>query len=110
MYARRVSMKLKQSSAPEFTKRLEGDVIPLLRKQKGFLHEIAFATPEGTEAFGISLWDRKEDAEAYDHGDYGRVKQMLEKVIDGKVHVEGFDVSGRRKQTQDVGERKRVIL
>ena len=93
MYARRVSMKLKQSSATEFTKRLEGDVIPLLRKQKGFLHEIAFATPEGKEGFGISLWDRKEDAEAYDQGDYGKVKQMLEKVIDGEAHVEGFEVS-----------------
>jgi hypothetical protein len=86
-------MKLNQSSATEFTKRLEGDVIPLLRQQKGFLHEIAFATPEGKEAFGISLWDRKEDAEAYDQGDYGKVNQMLEKVIDGKAHVEGFEVS-----------------
>lgn len=36
MFARRVSMHLKPNSAAEFTRRLETDIIPLLRKQKGF--------------------------------------------------------------------------
>ena len=36
MYARRVSMKLKPNSTVEFTQRLEKDVIPMPRKQRGF--------------------------------------------------------------------------
>lgn len=93
MYARKVTMKLKPNKSVDFTKRLEADVIPLLRKQKGFQDEIAFTGSEGTEAFGISLWDRKESAEAYDRGEYSQVKKLLENVIDGQAHVDGYEVS-----------------
>jgi len=57
MYARRVSLTLKANSTAEFTKRLEKEVIPMLRKQKGFQDEITFVVPTGTEAFVVSLWD-----------------------------------------------------
>ena len=40
MYTRNVNMKLKVNSAPEFTRTLENEVIPMLRKQKGFRDEI----------------------------------------------------------------------
>jgi len=36
-----------------------------LRKQKGFQDEITFAIPGGTDVVAISLWDTKENAEAY---------------------------------------------
>ena len=36
MFARNVSMRLKANSVAEFTQTLEKDIIPLLRKQKGF--------------------------------------------------------------------------
>jgi len=36
MYARRVSLLLKPNSRAEFTQKLETDIIPMLRKQKGF--------------------------------------------------------------------------
>ena len=58
MFARRVYMHLKPNSVAEFTQRLEKDVLPLLRKQKGFQDEITFVGQGGTEAFAISLWDK----------------------------------------------------
>ncbi len=67
MFARKVSMHLK-GSVPDFTQTLEREVIPLLRKQKGFLDEITFVAPGGKEAFGISLWDQAENAESYNRG------------------------------------------
>lgn len=93
MYARKVTLKLKPNTSDEFRKRLESEVIPLLRKQKGFQDEIAFAANEGEEAFGISLWDSKESAEAYHRGDYSQVKTMMEEVIDGEAHVHEYEVS-----------------
>jgi hypothetical protein len=39
MFARRVTMKLEPNSVPEFTRRLEKDVIPLLQKQIRALKE-----------------------------------------------------------------------
>ena len=55
----------------------------MLRKQKGFQDEITFVTPNGTEVVGISLWDEKEDAEAYERRAYPAVLKALEKVAEG---------------------------
>jgi len=47
MFARRVYMHLKPNSVAEFTQRLEKDILPLLRKQKGFQDEITFVGQAG---------------------------------------------------------------
>jgi len=93
MFARNVSMRLKPNSVAEFTKTLENEVIPLLRKQKGFQDEITFVVPGGTEAVGVSLWDQKENAEAYDRGTYPQVLNALSKVIEGTPNVQAYEVS-----------------
>jgi heme-degrading monooxygenase HmoA len=93
MFARRVSMHLKPNSAAELTRRLEKEIIPLLRKQKGFQDEITFVTTGGKEAFGISLWDRTEDAEAYSRGAYPEVAKLLATVVEGSPQVETYEVS-----------------
>jgi hypothetical protein len=93
MYARRVSMHLKPNSVTEFTQRLEKEIIPLLRKQEGFQDEITFVGPGGKEAFGISLWGNKENAETYNRGTYPEVTKLLARVVDGTPQVETFEVS-----------------
>ena len=93
MFARNVSMRLKPNSVTEFTRTLENEVIPLLRKQKGFQDEITFVVPGGTEAVGVSLWDQKENAEAYDRGTYPQVLNALSKVIEGTPNVQAYEVS-----------------
>jgi hypothetical protein len=86
-------MHLKPNSVAEFTRTLEKEIIPLLRKQKGFQDEITFVGSTGTEAFGISLWDTAENAEAYNRGTYPEVTKMLAKVIDGTPQVETNQVA-----------------
>jgi hypothetical protein len=86
-------MHLKSNSVAEFTRTLEKEIIPLLRKQKGFQDEITFVGSTGTEAFGISLWDTAENAEAYNRGTYPEVTKMLAKVIDGTSQVETYQVA-----------------
>ena len=93
MFARRVTMHLKPNATAEFTRKLETDVIPLLRKQNGFQDELTFTSKDGKEAFGLSLWDRKENAEAYERGQYPQVLKMLEKVVEGSPQVETYEVS-----------------
>jgi hypothetical protein len=93
MFARKVSMHLKPNCAGEFTDRIEKEIIPLLRKQKGFRDEITFVGPGGTEAVGISLWDQKENAEAYNRGTYPEVQKLLAKVTEGTSQVETYDVA-----------------
>jgi hypothetical protein len=93
MFARRVYMHLKPDSVAEFTGKIEKDVIPTLRKQKGFQDEITFVAPSGTEAFAISLWDRAESAEAYNRQGYADVTKLLATVLDGPAQVETFNIA-----------------
>jgi hypothetical protein len=93
MFARKVYLHLKPNSVLEFTKRLEKSVLPLLRKQKGFQDEITFVGQGGAEAFGISLWNRAEDAEAYNRGTYPEVTKTLASVVEGAPQVETYDVA-----------------
>jgi len=93
MYARNVSMHLKANSAGDFTRTLEKDVLPLLRKQTGFKDEISLVDAGRSEAVAISLWDRKENADAYSRNIYPQVLRSLTSVVEGTPKVEAFEVS-----------------
>jgi hypothetical protein len=93
MFARRVSLNLKPNTKAEFARQLDKEIIPMLRKQKGFQDEITFVVPSGKEAFGISLWDNKDNAEAYNRGAYLEVAKLLSKVVDGTPRVDTYEVS-----------------
>jgi heme-degrading monooxygenase HmoA len=93
MYTRNVSMKLKANSVQEFTRTLENEIIPVLRKQKGFRDEITLVAQERNEAVAISFWDKKEDAEAYNREKYPGILKTLSKVVEGTPTVESFEVA-----------------
>jgi hypothetical protein len=93
MFARRVYMHLKPNVSAEFTRTIEKEIIPVLRRQNGFQDEITFVAPSGAEAFAISLWDRVESAEAYNRGSYSELAKILATVIDGPPQVETFNVA-----------------
>jgi heme-degrading monooxygenase HmoA len=86
-------MQLKSNSIAEFTKTIEKDILPLLRKQKGFQDEITFVVPGGTEAFAISLWDNRENAETYNRETYPEVAKILARVVEGTPKVETYEVA-----------------
>jgi hypothetical protein len=93
MFARSVSMRLKPNLKADFNKTLENDILPLLRNRKGFQDEVCLIAPDGTEAVGISLWDSKESATAYQRETYPEVERLLSKVIEGTAQVKTYDVS-----------------
>ncbi len=55
MFAHKLSMHLKNDGAFAFKHKIENEVIPLLRKQEGFLHEITFLYLSGREVERWSL-------------------------------------------------------
>jgi heme-degrading monooxygenase HmoA len=93
MFTRHVTMKLKANSAAEFNRLIENEVLPLLRKQKGFRDEITFIAPERSEAIGNSFWDTKADAQAYNSTGYPELLKTLSRVVEGTPKVETFEVA-----------------
>ena len=92
MFARKLSIQLKPAKFAEFTKTLEQEVLPLLRKQQGFQDEITFAMPDAVEVSAISLWDTQKNAETYDRNTYKDVLKTLGNVIAGTPKVEMTEV------------------
>ncbi len=93
MFARSVSFRLKPDSIAAFTKLIEDKTIPLLRKQKGFQDEITLVVPGGRDAVGISLWDQKESAEAYNTHGYPDVLKSLGHLVEGTPQVHTYEVA-----------------
>jgi len=92
MYARHVSFNLKAIRPEELIQTFEKELLPLLQKQNGFADEITLVSPDGKEAIGISLWERKEDADMYSRETYPQVLKSLARVVEGTPQVRGFDV------------------
>ena len=92
MYARNVSTKLKPNMLNDFNKTFEQEVLPMLRKQKGFKDEITFFVPDSNELIAISLWDNKESAETYNTAGYPEVLKLLSKAFDGTPQVRNAEV------------------
>src|SRR5713226_4917537 len=67
-------------------------IIPLLRKQKGFQDEVTLSVPGGREVVALSFWDRKENAQDYHSSGYPQVLKILDKFLDRTPHVRTFEV------------------
>jgi heme-degrading monooxygenase HmoA len=93
MFARIVKSNLKADHVAEFNQKMEQQVIPMLRKAKGFRNAIALVGAGGTEAVSLTLWDLKENAEAYNSTTFPEVLKALSTVLEGNPHVKTYEVT-----------------
>jgi len=90
-FARNVSFTIKAGKETEFTNLFEKEVVPMLRKQNGFLEEVTLVNPKN--AIGISLWDNRQSAETYQTTMYPQVLAKLGGVIEGSPKVETYETA-----------------
>ena len=91
MFARKVSSHLKSNMLSDYTRPLENEILPLLRKQKGFKDELTLSNPSNVDVIAISLWESKANAEAYNTAAYPEVLKTLARLIDGTPKVQTFE-------------------
>src|ERR1700689_181910 len=91
MFARNVSFRLKSNTYSDYSRTFENQVLPLLRKQKGFKEELTLSNPGNPEAISISLWDSKANADAYNTNTYPEVLRKFATMIDGTPKVQTFE-------------------
>lgn len=92
MYSRRLVLRLKPNAMAEFSKTIETQMIPMLRKQQGFQNEIVLVGENANEVFAISLWERRENADAYGRTSFPEFEKSLAKVVDGLPQVKTYEV------------------
>jgi hypothetical protein len=75
----------------KFPVTFEKEILPLLRKQRGFLDELLLVTPEKREMVAISLWEKKEYAETYNRELYPQIEKIVAKFIEVIPVVKKFE-------------------
>jgi len=93
MFARKVSMQLKTGRAGDFVKQMENEIIPLLRRQQGFLDEITLISQTGKEVYAYSFWENRDDAERYEKNVFAQVTNLLAGIIDGTLRTHTYTVA-----------------
>jgi hypothetical protein len=96
MYARKASLCLKAESVNQFLQKVEHEVIPLFRKQRGFLDQLIIVPDRGNIVYVYTFWENGEDAEKYDCSTLPALSQLLTAVVDGALRVHAFGGSGGR--------------
>jgi len=93
MYTRVVELTSKSGKARELCNLIEDKVVPILKKQTGFVDEtVLVSDAEPNQVLGLSFWDSKEDAELYRREQYPQIHEMLKHVLETEPVIRTFDV------------------
>lgn len=92
MFARTLSVRVKLEMFSEFAKVVEREIVPLLRRQKGFRDEIILATTGSRDVLVLSFWETYEDAQAYHNSAHREALTLLAGMVEASPRVGSPDV------------------
>jgi len=77
----------------EIVRILKNEVLPIMRKQRGFLEFLPLTPEIKNEKFiGITLWAEKKDADRYEREGFEMVLQILRPYLAAPVIVRNYTV------------------
>ncbi len=94
MFARILDFEVKPEKKEEFVKVLKHEVLPILKKQTGFLEILPFSPDRMTEekVITISLWTTKGDAERYEREFYPKALEIVKPFLTTPVKVNYYQL------------------
>ena len=93
MFARIVKFIPKQEKKEQIVSVVRKEVLPILKRQPGFLELLPFVPENSTEkAMAVTLWAEKNDAERYEREVYPKVEEILEPYLTTPVTCECYRV------------------
>ena len=92
MFARNVTLQVKPNQSKEVASKIEKEILPMLRKANGF-RDLITLSGKNDETVGISLWNTKDQAEAYAKDTFPQVTKILEPLLSGAPEVRTYEVS-----------------
>src|SRR5882724_12960279 len=92
MFTRIVELTTKPGKNKQLADTIDEKVLPILRKQKGFVDEmVLLPDKENNRILGLSFWNSKEDAEQYHREQYPKVRETLEHLLESEPVIRTFD-------------------
>lgn len=90
-FIRNVTFQIKPGKTEEFTRVFTNEILPELKKQPGFRHDLAMHNPKG--AVNLSVWQDRPSADRFQNSAYPEMVKKLAGVIDGTPEVEGYELA-----------------
>ncbi|MBZ5718739.1 MAG: antibiotic biosynthesis monooxygenase [Acidobacteriia bacterium] len=93
MFTRTVEVITKPGKARELSNTISDKVLPILKKQAGFVDEtVLVSDAEPNRVLAISFWNTKQDAERYHREQYPAIHEMIRSLLDAEPVVRTFNV------------------
>lgn len=93
MYTRVVELTTKSGKARELASTINDKVLPILKKQAGFVDEtVLVSDTEATRVLALSFWNTREDAERYHREQYPAIQEMMRHLLEAEPVIRTFNV------------------
>lgn len=93
MYTRVVELTAKSGKSKELANTINEKVLPILKKQRGFLDEAVFVSDtRSDQVLGLSFWNSKEDAEQYHKEQFSKIQESVKHLLKAEPTVRTFEV------------------
>ena len=93
MFTRLVEINTKYGKTREVADVIQERVLPILKKQQGFIDEIVLlSTSELNRILALSFWKTAEDAELYRREQFLKVEELLKPMLEVAPKIHTFDV------------------
>ena len=93
MYPRVVEATSKHGRARELCYTIDEKVLPILRKQAGFVDEIVMlSATDPNRVTAISFWKTKQDAQRYEREQFDNVKKTMQHLFEVAPIVRTFEI------------------
>jgi heme-degrading monooxygenase HmoA len=93
MFTRIVELTTKPGKNEQLSATINDKVLPILKKQKGFVDEMVFVSDkEDNRVLALSFWNTREDAEQYHRTDYPKVQEAIRPHLEAEPMIRTFEV------------------
>jgi len=93
MFTRMVELTTKAGKNKQLTEAINDKVLPILRKQRGFVDEaVLVSDQEDNRVVALSFWNTREDAEQYHREQFQNVHEIVRHLLEDDPEVHTFDV------------------
>ena len=93
MFSRIVELTSKAGKNTQLADTIDDKVLPILKKQKGFVDETVFISDkEDNGVLALGFWNTKEDAEQYHRAEYHKVRETLRHLLEAEPVIRTVNV------------------
>lgn len=93
MFTRVVDIHAKPGKARELSATVSDKVLPILKKQPGFVDEITLVSNTNPDRIlALSFWQSEEHAQRYHNDHFEKINEMVTPLLQTAPQVETFNV------------------